>query len=332
VSKINRLTIGVLAKDGLPHLLRCLDSLPGLADCADSVDFVLVDSASKDGTLNAMREFATTNDNTRVFAMKGAVNQSVTRNVILDNARPGAVFLIDGDVAISHDFVLAALAEIEAGNTEIAYGQLPELWHTADHEAYAEGADCHKISRRTYTHTFMGNVLLGPQVLADGCRYDPQMRRFEDVEFSIRISEHFRILALPIPMGTHYTIPYHSKYRINTFYKDSYLRPAGRFLRINIRAPWRLWWSRKVFVGNIIGLGEQLGMLLALLSANPVASAAAAAVVAVDAGRFVIGGRMHQFIPIRIRGPWQIISGIFMERPVRLDYETTEVKLSPGSV
>lgn len=318
-----------MAQDGLPHLKRCLDSLPALADCAAMVDFILVDSASTDGTLDVMRAFASTQPNTRVFAMTGKVNQSVTRNVILDNARPGAVFLVDGDVELSHQFVLAALAEIEAGNADIVYGQLPEIWHTSDHNAYATGPDRYQIVRRCYTHTFMGSVLLGPQVLAEGCRYDREMRRFEDVEFSIRISERFRILALPMPMGTHYTIQYHSTYRIGTFYRDSYLRPAGRFFRMNFRKPWRLWWARKVFVGNLIGLCEQLCLLLALLSMHPLSIALVTALIVADAVRFAVRGRIHQFLPIRIRGPWQILSGVFMERRVSLDYQTREIPFEP---
>jgi glycosyltransferase involved in cell wall biosynthesis len=331
MTKITHLTVGVLARDGLPHLQMCLQSLPALADCAENVGFLLVDSASKDGTLEAMCAFASRSKHVRVFAMKGCVNQSVTRNVILDNAAPGAVLLVDGDVAISRDFVLAALAEIAGDNAEIVHGQLPEIWHTSEHRAYADGGDRYQISRRRYTHYFMGNVMLGPQVLASGCRYDPQMRRFEDVEFSIRISEHFRILALPIPIGTHYTIQYHSPYRIAAFYKDAYLRPAGRFIRINLRRPRRLWWARTIFAGHLIGVTEQFCLLLAVISFSPSAIAVVAAFIGADVGRFAIKGRLRQFIPIRVRGPWQIVSGAFMEKPVSLEYETIEIRLSPDA-
>ena len=177
----------------------------------------------------------------------------------------------------------------------------------------------------------MGNVMLGPRVLADGCRYDPEMRRFEDVEFSIRISERFRILTLPVPIGTHYTIPYHSTYRIGSFYRDAYLKPAGRFFRINWRRPWRLWWSRSIFVGHATGLAEQLGLLLTLWSGSAAAVALVGAVIACDIARFAIKGRLHQFVPIRVRGPWQILSGVFTERPAKLVYQATEVSREPGA-
>jgi len=331
MKKITHLTVGVLARDGLPHLQMCLQSLPALADCAGTVDFLLVDSASRDATLKAMCAFASRGNRVRVFAMKGAVNQSATRNVILDNAAPGAVLLIDGDVAISRDFVLSGLEEIAAGNAEIVHGQLPEIWHTSAHRAYADGGDRYQIYRRCYTPYFMGNVLLGPQVLASGCRYDLQMRRFEDVEFSIRISEQFRILALPIPIGTHYTIQYHSPYRIGAFYRDAYLRPAGRFIRINLRRPWRLWRSRRIFIGHLIGFAEQLCLVIAAVSLNGLATAIVAAVIAADILRFASNGRIHQFVPIRVRGPWQILAGTFMEKPVNLDYETIEIPVTPSS-
>jgi hypothetical protein len=329
VTQIERLTIGVLSQDGLPVLQRCLDSLPALADSAGQVEFILVDSASRDRTLDAMREFATRNPHTRVFKLTGKVNQSVTRNVILDHAKPGALLLVDGDVAISRQFVVAALEEIVAGHSEIVWGQLPEIWHTSAHEPYAEGGDRYQVSQRRYTHYFMGNVMLGPQVLAGKCRYDSQMRRFEDVEFSIRIGEKHRILALPIPIGTHYTIQYHSRYRIDSFYGDAYLKPAGRFFRINWRRPWRLWRSATIFIGHATGLAEQLCLLVALISGSAVATALVALVIAADATRFAARGRMNQFVPIRVRGPWQIIAGIFTEKGATVDYRTMEIPLSP---
>ena len=60
-----RLTVGVVAQNGLPHLTRCLDSLPTLADCAEAVEFILVDAASSDGTLAAMRSFSEVRTDTR---------------------------------------------------------------------------------------------------------------------------------------------------------------------------------------------------------------------------------------------------------------------------
>jgi glycosyltransferase involved in cell wall biosynthesis len=329
MSTIKHLTIGVVAKDGMPHLNGCLTSLSCLTDCAETVEFILVDSGSTDCTLNTMCIFASQNKNARVFTMSGTVNQSVTRNVILEKSIPGAVLLVDGDVAINHDFVKAALEEIGVGNADIVYGQLPEIWHTSDHQAYAEGGDRYQISNRRYMHFFMGSVMLGPQVLAKGCRYDREMRRIEDVEFSIRVSEQFRILALPIPMGIHFTTPYHSRYRIGAFYKDSYLRPVGRFVRINLLKPRRLWWARTIFGGNLLGLAEQFCLLLALISANLASIALVSTVIFVDAARFAIRGRVHQYIPIRIRGPWQIISGIFIVERVQPDYKTTEIQFEP---
>jgi glycosyltransferase involved in cell wall biosynthesis len=326
-NKHKHLTVGVLCQNGLPHLTRCLDSLPALTDCAPSVDFILVDSASTDDTLKEMRDFAASRNDTRIFRMQGKVNQSATRNVILEYARPGSVFLVDGDVEINREFVVEALNEIWSGMADIVYGQLPEIWHTADHVAYMDAPDRYKVSKKKYTHTFMGIALLGPRVLEGKYRYDEEMRRYEDFEFSIRMSDHFRILSLPRIMGTHYTIHYHSTDRIDDFYKYSYQRPAGQFIRNNIKHPKRLWKARDAYSGNLIGLTEQILLLLSLLSGKLLIIATVALLILIDISRFKIQGRLHRYIPMRIIGAWQLLSGFLKPEQQNLIYETTEVSI-----
>src|SRR5262249_2534763 len=131
-----RLTVGVICRNGLPHLMKCLATLPGIEGSAQEVDFILVDSASTAETLGDMLAFAAGRRDTRVFSMSGLVNSSAARNVVLRNARPGAVFLVDGDVAVNRSFVDAALEELDRNSCEIVNGRLAEILHDREHRPY----------------------------------------------------------------------------------------------------------------------------------------------------------------------------------------------------
>lgn len=306
-----RLTVGIACRDGLPHLHACLAALPAVAACAADVEFILVDSASSDGTLEAMLAFAKNRRDTRVLSMHGHVNLAATRNVILDAARPGAVFIVDGDVAVNAAFVAAALAALDADRCDIVFGRLPEVIYDGSHRPVGRNDDRYRVDRECFRTVFHGIVLLGEAVARAGARYDTRLRRGEDTDLAVRLAERFRILALATEMGTHHTVPYYHADRLATFYRQRYTRPIGSMIRKHLWHPKRLWrGGRHVFVGGAIGLLTQALFVVALLSTSPLAIAAAAALIAVDFGQLAVRGRGHHFVPVRIVGAWFLAWGI----------------------
>lgn len=324
------LTVGVFCQNGMPYLQQALAALPAVERVVDEVDFILVDSASTDGTLAAMQAFAAGKTNARVFAMTGVVNASATRNVVLSHAGPGAVFLVDGDVAVEPAFVAAALDELEQGTCDIVFGRLPEQLHDGQHRPTGVTQDRYKVGGRHYVRSFGGVVLLGPAVVAAGVRYDETMRRGEDRALAAELAERFRILSLPITMGTHYTVSYFHEDRIRTYYRTAYMRPHGRIFRDNLRHPRRIWHSRRIVSGYVAGLIEVLLLIAAIISGSLVALIIVVALIACDVARFASQGRLNEWIPIRLIGMAQIVWGTIVPERQRLSYQVREVPAGEG--
>jgi glycosyltransferase involved in cell wall biosynthesis len=319
-----RLTVGVSCQNGLPHLSRCLASLPALVGCAEKMDFILVDAASSDGTLATMLAFASGRPDTRVYSMSGIVNLAATRNVILSKARPGAVFLVDGDIAVSPAFVDAALEEFRAGRCEIAYGRLPEILYDKQARPYGRTVDRYKVADKGYAKHFGGVVMFAPQLLAEGVRYDETLRRAEDLALSTALADKFRIQRLPIEMGVHHSVAYYHPDRIGDFYRKAYMRPYGRLIVDNLTRPWRIWNVRRGISGYVLGFALVVFLLGAIVSGSLVAVALAVAAIAFDLARFYRQGRLSSWVPTRLVGMAQLVWGVVLPERQRLDYVVRE--------
>jgi len=319
----SHLTIGIITRNGMAFLHRALDAVAKISP--QSTDVILVDSASTDGSREALVEFARHRAHTRVFAIDGIMNAAVARNVILSHAAPGDVMLLDGDIAVNQAFIDAAQEEIRRDNAAAVYGQLPEVWHDADASAYANHPDRYQVTSRRLQHAFMGIVMLGAPVIETGARYDERFRRFEDIEFSLRVAERFRILSIPVAMGTHYTDSYHSRARLGDFIRQQYQRPVGHFMRKYWRHPSRIRSVMHHFSGYLWGLAMQVVLLLGLAVRSPLIAVLGAALLAGDAVRLGLQGRFEQFLPLRIIGGWQIITGLLLPNPDHVDYRIEEL-------
>lgn len=320
-----RLTVGVSCQNGLPHLARCLEALPAIVGCAEEVDFILVDAASTDGTLAAMLSFAAGRSDTRVFSMSGVVNASATRNVTLRNARPGAVFLVDGDVAVNRQFVDSALAEFRHDSCDIVFGRLPEVLHDGQHRPYGRTADRYKVHRRGYRESFGGIVLWAPHVLAANVHYDETLRRLEDVALALELSDKYRILGLPVEMGTHYTVDYFHRDRVGEFYRRAYMRPFGRLIRDNVMSPSRIWHLRRGLKGYFVGFGLIALLLASIATGSLTAVAIVVVMIGADVARFAWQHRLNMWIPIRLIGMLHIVSGFVVPERQKLDYRVRQV-------
>ncbi|MCP5373458.1 MAG: glycosyltransferase [Hyphomicrobiales bacterium] len=323
------LTVGIACRNGLPHLTACLDALPAVAARVPGVRFVLVDSGSSDGTLAAMQAFAGGRADTRVLSMQGHVNLSATRNVILDAAGPGPVFLVDGDVAVEPGFVAAALAALAEDRADIVFGRLPEVLYDGQHRRIAEGGDRYAVGGGGPCHLFHGIVMLGPAVTAARPRYDPRLTRCEDTDMSIRLSGRFRILALPMVMGIHHTVSYYHADRRGAFYREQYTRPLGALIRKHLAAPRRLWHGHSVFAGVATGLATQALLAAALATGQAAAIAAALALMALDFAQLALRGRYRNYVPVRLVGAWFLVLGFLAPRWDAPDFQLVEAAPRP---
>jgi len=321
-------SIGSIAKNGEMHLQKTFEATDALtAALADRFEcrVLLVDSASTDSTGALMKSFAETRSNVRVFELSGDVNASAARNLYLDHVEPGYLLVIDGDIAVEIDFVEQAIKEIEDGNADILYGKLPEIWYDERGSAYGGQDDRYNVHRREYIEWFKGAFIMGPKATAAKLRYDESLERLEDIEFSLRAAEQFRVLTLPVPMATHHTDGYHSRTRLKDFVAGGYQIPAGQFIRTNLFKPHRLLRVRRAYIGYLVGLAMQAVVVLGLLLLSPLLLALGIAVLCFDFFRFYRQGRVHEFLPLRFIGAWQILIGFFKPKRAVGPYQSREI-------
>jgi glycosyltransferase involved in cell wall biosynthesis len=319
------LTVGVIARNGLPHLRPCLDSLADILGAFDNAQSILVDSGSQDATLAAMVEFACLHGKTRVFSIEGRMNAASARNVILKHAQPGALFLVDGDVSINPQFLREGLAAIAAGAADVVVGQLPEVLHDGAHRPIGRNPDRYGIGRQRYVAVTGGVSLLAPHVLANAPRFDERLRTGEDPDFSVRLADRFRILALPVAMGTHYTIDYAHPDRRWTLWRTLHVRPKGTLLRKHLIHPRRLWRLRRSVSGIGLGAAMQIGLVGAILTAGWPGAAVAVAVILLDAARTTHRRGLIGFLLLRFVSPWVLLYGLLFPERATTRYVVREV-------
>lgn len=311
----------------MPHLERCLGSLRDVARELGEFETILVDSASTDDTLACMTAFAENRPGTRVFSIAGQTNAAVARNVVLANAAPGAVFLVDGDVAINPAFVREALNEVAAGQADVVVGQLPECFYDEAARLIGRGEDRYKIHTRRYIGITGGLSLLSPRVVAGGPRFDERLRTGEDPDFSVRLACRFRILALPMPMGVHHTVRYFHSSRRRAYARDVHAK--GLLLRRHLLHPRRLWRLRRIFIGIAAGGAIQIALLAAILSGSWVAIVAIAACAGLDAAMAMQRRGLTGYVLIRLVSPWILLRGVMAPEPAAPSYAIRSIDLAP---
>lgn len=322
-----RLTIGVIARDGLPFLHDCLKSIPRQLDGIDNLEVILVDSASRDGTTDVMAAFACERDGVRVFRMEGRTNAAATRNVILDNAAPGAVLLVDGDIVLTTKFVLGALEAVREGRGDAVSGGLTEIQHDAEGVPITGEFWRTEIAKEVvdYGRWACGTILLSEAVLKSGLRYDDSMRLNEDRDFTIQLADRFKVLSIPVSMGCHLTRSYYTSNRLRQFYQDANYRWLGMLLRKHV---WRMkgGLARTLMAilgaekGVFLGFTIQLIVLANFMTGHVGLVTASLMVAVTDLARFGWQRRLSEYVPLRVVGPWMVLAGLVAGRRVRPDF------------
>ena len=263
MGKFGRLTIGIISRNGQPFIEDCLSSfssgLVQLLSNFDSIEFILVDSDSTDNTLKVMLEFSATvqhgsnNVKTEVYLIEGHCNAAIARNVILNNCTNELLFLCDGDIVINGEFLVAAADKIVSGEADAVIGDLSEKWYDSEYNFYKSIPARRRITKEKYMRIAGSVMLLAKRVVTSGLRYDENIRIKEDNDFSLRVSDSFTILAIPLISGTHITQPYFSGERFKAFIKGNYHKPLGVLIRKNILSMDKLFQIVKTNKGVMVG-------------------------------------------------------------------------------
>ncbi len=327
------LIVAVVCRDGDRFITQTLAAVEQLvaARAPAATTAILVDSASSDKTGGLMQTFADSRPWASTYTLSGNVNAAVARNTVLRVARNrghrGAALMLDGDVTADPNFLATAMPLLERGDADVVYGMLPEVWYDANGNAYDERADRYGVGKQHYEKWFKGVVLLGNPVLQSGLEYDEGYERLEDIEFSLRVADSYRILAIPVAMGTHHTDGYHSRSRLGDFVRQQYQRPVGQLFRQYWNRPSKLLTVRRSYIGYAIGLVMMAlltgGVVAYLVTGSSVLFALAVGIIVYDFSRFFRQERGHEFLPLRVIGGLQILTGLVLPARRAGPYEVT---------
>ncbi|HYD32178.1 MAG TPA: glycosyltransferase family 2 protein [Azospirillaceae bacterium] len=328
-----RLTIGVIARNGLPFLNDCLASLPTHGALGGVLQIVLVDCASDDGTTAVMLDFARSRRDTRVFRVDGTANAAVARNVVLDNAGPGYLLLLDGDFVLEPDFPARAFQYIERGEAAAVAGTYREQLFDAENRPLGDVGWRHPPPAEPHPVRLTGgSIFLGPMARALNLRYDEHQRICEDWDFSLRTSAHCRILRVPEPVGTHLTHHYFSAKRWRSFYTDVRPRILGQLLRKHLAHPSCLASLLLSERGMALGGAMQVLAIAGLTTGTPWLTGLAVMILGADATRQLLkapsaerGIRVAHWVSTRLPSPWMLVLGLIRPKPHQPKYSVRPI-------
>lgn len=242
---------------------RCLSSIEKMS--LSNGEVICVDSSSTDNTIPIIKRFKGRLPNLRLFKIKGYANAAIARNIGIKYSTKKYISFVDGDIELNENFIIEALKKIEHSFSTVT-GDLTEYQYTANYENIVR-----KIKSRVHIKKELpiylsgGSFLMRREIIKDIGFFNEKFEVYEDWEFTLRLTRKYQMVALPLVMGTHHTIPYCNKRRIITSLKRCHSAYAGMIIRrnmLNYKGLNAYFWRDR---GRVLGLFLIFAMFLMLL-------------------------------------------------------------------
>ena len=224
----------VISKNESFTITRCIKSIIRCGEALLNYEIIFIDSLSSDNTLERVN--AIKNKHLRIFLITKSANAAVARNIGIEHVKYEYIFFVDGDVEIQADFVFAAIEEmINSPQIGAIYGQLKEFQYYSNYnKIYQIVKDRYNIQKRIFQIVRGGIFFTRYSVLKDIGYFDNRLKRGQDRDYIMRITSKYKVLGLPITMGTHHTVVYRNIIRIKEWLFDFKYRYTGLLLRKHI--------------------------------------------------------------------------------------------------
>src|SRR5271167_4490110 len=278
------LSVVVIGRNEGERLPRCLESISQMRPLQGSIEVIYVDSGSTDGSLEGAAQF-----NLTIIKLESANPCAAAgRNAGWRAAKAPIVFFLDGDTVLERNFVADSIAELNAPDVAVVFGNRREINPKAS--IYNRVLDLDWNAPAGTVEFCGGDALIRREVLESVGGFDERLIAGEEPEMCQRIRAlGFTILHVDRPMTGHdLAMTRFSQYwrrAVRTGY--AYAEVSARFRNTDLPL-----WDRKAGRNIVHGAGL-LGIIvgaplcsIAFHSLIPVATAVA--IIAVLAIRTAI--------------------------------------------
>jgi glycosyltransferase involved in cell wall biosynthesis len=199
-------------------------------------EVICVDSGSSDKTLEGMLSFRGNINNLYIYQLNGDANSAIARNIGIKNARKKYIFFVDGDTEVELDFVYLAISKMENEEYAAIAGDLVEYQYSPTYKKILRRIESRSsILQEKDIYYSGGNFIAKRDAIDDIGFFDENLINNQDWDYTLRLSSRYKMVAIPIIMGTHHTIPYDDKNRIREAIAKKYASYFGKTIRKNIK-------------------------------------------------------------------------------------------------
>ena len=229
-SLINDISFIVIAHNEEFGIKKCLKSISELQ--MENCEIICVDSGSIDSTMEVLHEYKEKMDNFSLFQIQGHANAAIGRNIGIKKSTKNLIYFIDGDVEIKRDFLLAAIDVLRKKQADAVIGKLAEHQYDSNYKSIlAKTDDRYYIKKQNYIYSSGGIFITKRSVINEIGYFDEGLEKNQDLDFTLRLTAKFKMLAIQELMGIHHTIPYHDWSRL----KKSALKSQRYFGKLIIK-------------------------------------------------------------------------------------------------
>lgn len=231
--KITNVSFVIVAHNEEFGLKKCLDSIAGFD--LDNCEVICVDSGSTDGTLKVAKQFIGVIDSYTIVKITGHQNAAIARNAGLEHATKGIVFFVDGDVELKSEFISAAQTRITSGSADAVVGILEEYQYSDSYFEVIKVLDNRTSLFKEEKRYLCGGIFMVKRSVVEAVgHFDPKFKKSQDYDFTLRMTKDFKLLAIPVSMGIHHTIPYSNADRLRAELVNWLPVYCGMVIRKNI--------------------------------------------------------------------------------------------------
>ena len=232
-SGVRDLAVVIIAKNEEKYIAGCIESVLKSAATISGTDVVLIDSCSRDQTVSIAKQLDV---RTVVLRDSSDLSPALARLVGQQLTSSRYILFVDGDTEIEGGWLQAALTALDL-HPDVAGvgGKLREVYYRND-QVVGENPDCFNSGNDvSAVDQLGGNAVYRRAALQEVGSFNPYVLSYEEAELAERLRRGgYRVVRLPIQLGTHRTGLPGSLSELRRRYRERLITGYGQVLRIAI--------------------------------------------------------------------------------------------------